>query len=619
MEQWAHYYVSKGLAVFPLLPRDKKPATAHGFKDATTDQTTITAWWTQNPDYNIGIATGAASGGLVVIDLDINQDKGYDGRETLRDWEASNGILPETWMSITGRGGYHLFYHDCATNSNRTGLYEGVDIRGDGGYIVAPPSIHPNGRRYEWEQSPEEFALSDTDSVVACFLMGPPAGGMAKAYKTPDEIPEGGRNAELYRLACSMQARGDAPEAIRAAVEATNESRCIPPLDQGEINTLLKSAGRHESGTAPYRVTASNGVMKPMKAEVVTFSDAVDSAAYETIDFKPLVWIIKGILPNAGLAGVYAKPKVGKTWFCYELAFAIATGGVFLGTQQIKGDVVYYDLETTGRNRQKRLKKMSRDGPIPSGIKFISEVGTLGHGFEEDLAYRLKQFPNTRVAIVDTIKKIRNPVPQGLSENQHDDAEIGRLAKFANDHNILIVAVSHNKKAAEEDPFDSALGSISIIGSLDAVLVFTQSRGENGEVTGTTLHVKGREVEEEHYKMDFQDCRWSIVGKAEDVDIMKARNDFMNNPITKAVLAILKPENGMEWKGKAKEFIDEAARHGIDLTRFSSQSVTTQMKAMEGQFIMYCGIEHKEIKHKGNSTIHHFYSTAIKFEGFEAL
>ncbi|MGL4283786.1 MAG: bifunctional DNA primase/polymerase, partial [Eubacterium aggregans] len=170
MEQWVLYYASKGLAVFPLLPMDKKSATAHGFKDATTDQNAITALWKQNPDYNIGIATGAASGGLIIIDLDVNHDKGYDGRKTLRDCEASNGVLPETWASITCRGGYHLFYHDCTTNSNRTGLYEGVDIRGNGGYIVAPPSIHPNGRRYEWEQSPEEYALSETDPVMASFL-----------------------------------------------------------------------------------------------------------------------------------------------------------------------------------------------------------------------------------------------------------------------------------------------------------------------------------------------------------------------------------------------------------------------------------------------------------------
>lgn len=145
MKEWALYYAELGLAVFPLAYRNKVPAIEGGCKAATTEKSKIERWWNQNPRYNIGIATGNKSNGLVVIDLDVDKNKGIDGYEVLRDWQNKHGELPETWQSITGRGGYHYFYKDTITHSNKVGLYEGVDIRGEGGYIVAPPSVHPNG------------------------------------------------------------------------------------------------------------------------------------------------------------------------------------------------------------------------------------------------------------------------------------------------------------------------------------------------------------------------------------------------------------------------------------------------------------------------------------------
>ena len=172
MKEWALYYAELGLAVFPLAYRNKVPAIEGGCKAATTEKSKIERWWNQNPRYNIGIATGNKSNGLVVIDLDVDKNKGIDGYEVLRDWQNKHGELPETWQSITGRGGYHYFYKDTITHSNKVGLYEGVDIRGEGGYIVAPPSVHPNGNTYEWEQEPKEYEIAQVDDIVNDFFKG---------------------------------------------------------------------------------------------------------------------------------------------------------------------------------------------------------------------------------------------------------------------------------------------------------------------------------------------------------------------------------------------------------------------------------------------------------------
>ena len=110
MMEWALFYAAQGLAVFPLSPKDKYPIYKGGFKIATTDPKQIGQWWRRNPDANIGIATGQVSGGVFVIDLDVDENKGINGYETLRDWERDHKDLPDTANTITGRGGYHLFY-----------------------------------------------------------------------------------------------------------------------------------------------------------------------------------------------------------------------------------------------------------------------------------------------------------------------------------------------------------------------------------------------------------------------------------------------------------------------------------------------------------------------------
>lgn len=242
MKEWALHYAEMGLAVFPLVCRDKVPAVVGGCKVATTERTTIERWWDKNPQYNIGIATGNKSSGLVVIDLDVDKNKGIDGYDVLRDWQNKHGKLPETWQSITGRGGYHYFYKDAIVHSNRVGLYEGVDIRGEGGYIVAPPSVHPNGNIYEWEQGPEEYEIAQVDNIVNDFLKGEKQRRDSEHktnFKVPELIPEGKRVDTIVRLIASLRIKGLDDDAIKAAVRVENEKRCNPPLKEKELEKAV--------------------------------------------------------------------------------------------------------------------------------------------------------------------------------------------------------------------------------------------------------------------------------------------------------------------------------------------------------------------------------------------
>lgn len=139
-------YAARGWAVFPLAPGTKKPFKAsHGFKDATTDAVIIRRWWAETPKADIGVATGARSG-VFVIDADIYKDP-----HALDDLQQHIGELPETFTVKTPRGGRHLYFQMPPGRSIRNSegrLAEVIDVRGDGGYVVAPPSTF-EGQPYQ--------------------------------------------------------------------------------------------------------------------------------------------------------------------------------------------------------------------------------------------------------------------------------------------------------------------------------------------------------------------------------------------------------------------------------------------------------------------------------------
>src|SRR4051794_13606689 len=139
MLQAALQLATRGLLVFPCWPHDKRPATAHGVKDATVDPNLIDRWWRQRPDFNIGVATGAVSK-ILVVDIDD-----LEAEVELKKLEIEHSILPATVESVTARG-RHLFFRwperDVRNSAGK--VAPGLDIRGNGGFVVVPPSLHPS-------------------------------------------------------------------------------------------------------------------------------------------------------------------------------------------------------------------------------------------------------------------------------------------------------------------------------------------------------------------------------------------------------------------------------------------------------------------------------------------
>lgn len=169
--QAAENYARAGWSVFPLKPRDKVPLTAHGFKDASTNIERVREWWGKEPNANIGLNCGKS--GLVVVDLD--KRAAHDGLAEWASLLAKQRLTIRTSTSLTGGGGQHLLFKapEGVKIGNSAGrLAPGIDIRGDGGYVVLPPSIHPSGKPYAW--SDNSASIEPLPAVVVDILSHEP-------------------------------------------------------------------------------------------------------------------------------------------------------------------------------------------------------------------------------------------------------------------------------------------------------------------------------------------------------------------------------------------------------------------------------------------------------------
>jgi hypothetical protein len=228
-------YVREGLPVFPV-KHNKKPWTEHGFKDASTDAQQIRLWWREHPDAGVAMPTGTASGRIVV---DIDPRNGGD--KSLAILEEEHGALPATLESHTGGGGRHLFFVCRGRSFQKCELARGIDIQGEGAYVVLPPSFHSSGHRYGWVNG---NAIAELplwlEELLLAHKSSSPAGTSDGA-----RIPEGHRNNTLTSLAGSMRRRGMSVEAIRVALWTENISRCQPPLSRADVDRIANSVGRY--------------------------------------------------------------------------------------------------------------------------------------------------------------------------------------------------------------------------------------------------------------------------------------------------------------------------------------------------------------------------------------
>lgn len=333
-------YASWGWHVLPVLPNGKNPATQHGVNDATIDPVQIARWWTQNPEFNIGIAAGERSG-LVVFDIDPRNG----GDDSWSKWIRDNGATPDGLMQLTAGGGqHHIGIYEPGIRSCK--LVEGVDLLSNGRYFVAYPSTI-EGREYQWEASSDPF-----DGIVPFKIPTRWYNAYNSRRKPIDVTPSttggglihGSRNNGLTALGGAMRRYGMTESEIMAALAIANETRCEIPLPSSELSQIVKSVCRYDLESD---IAASVSVGSEAADDILAASMAQKSEYFFTRGTaflgqpSPLMWIIKGWIPDLGVSMVYGESGSGKTFITLDMACHIAAGLEWQGRRTRSGLVVY--------------------------------------------------------------------------------------------------------------------------------------------------------------------------------------------------------------------------------------------------------------------------------------
>lgn len=261
MQQAARRLHALGFATLPIKPGTKEPATAHGVKDATRDDTVTDAFYERNPNHGIGVS----GDGFVIFDFDVHDD--VDGRDQLLDWE-----LPDTLCQTTPSGGYHMIYRTSEEVRPSVNSELAVDVRGWHSYIVCDPTP---GYCFE-----DDSEIAEADETVMRFLEHVrPKKKKPRPFKAQSggnvKTKEGqGRNSELFAYGASLQSAARPDEEIEGLMYAYNKGHFDPPLDEVEfqkcVNSVLTTLPKGHSEEVK---AAQRGRGRPRKFDHVKVGD----------------------------------------------------------------------------------------------------------------------------------------------------------------------------------------------------------------------------------------------------------------------------------------------------------------------------------------------------------
>lgn len=232
-------------ASLPIRASAKTPLTDHGFKDASMDPEQHQAWAEKYPDSNVAYATGAVSGYLLVVDIDVKNNK--DGAKSFLRLERENGKFPETRRVLTPSGGFHLLfrYPSHLKVLCKVGFRDGIDIRADGGYCLAPPSAI-GGEEYLWDEPGTPIAEPPAWLLEECAK---PTRRAKKKFATA--TVEGSRNQAVMLYAFNLLNGGLDYERLAHELIDFNFANCQPPLPETEVMSIAENVlNSHKKSSA---------------------------------------------------------------------------------------------------------------------------------------------------------------------------------------------------------------------------------------------------------------------------------------------------------------------------------------------------------------------------------
>lgn len=433
-------HATKGRPVFPANPDTKSPMVKTGFKAATTDENQIREWWTKWPNAAIAMPTGERSGYMV---LDCDPRNG--GIESLtRIMPSGENIVKD--VSTPSDGFHSILKNDTRFKSSvGKGPITGLDVRGEGGYVIIPPSTRSDGKGWvgrvpeledahtipDWLAEPL-LAAQKTPTKVETGLDGPP-------------IEKGTRNYALFHIGCSLRGQGWEEDEIVAHLREVNKKRCAQPLDDAELTDIIGNVVQYEKGVdsdaETDRIRAQLGIPLVVehdeeKPEPETTPTETLTAIYDRYKDYSVPWVIRPIAALGEVTLLAAPPKKGKTTFILQALRKLAMDGI---------PVLYYSLEMAKPTLVSRIRSLM--GELDWTTDFFEKFYVVGpdelrESLWEDIIGRVQE-TGTQIVVVDNLLAT---VVGDINKTDISAKVMNTAFAAASKLNVAIVLISHTRK-----------------------------------------------------------------------------------------------------------------------------------------------------------------------------
>jgi RecA-family ATPase len=438
-------YSSMGFCILPVSPNDKKPlltSWTRFTKEKPTEEM-ITNWFTALKPVGVGMVTGSISG-VIVVDIDTKSGLDY--------MDITNKY-PTEIISRTPSGGFHLFYrHPGFEVRNRVDVIKGVDVRGDGGFIVLPPTSR-NGEFYSWisfgniGEYPTEL-LGDKESH------GLQSNNEKWISDIMKGVKRGNRNNSAARLAGYLFGKAIPFDIIVSILYKWNENN-DPPMNKMELDATLQSVFKRSQ-----RVTVTK-IKKESMAEYSGFDLVLMDKYFRKYGGEGVEWAVDGWMPDHSIVFLVSPPESYKTWMLLDLAVSIASGEPFLGEFKVnnKGPVIIIQQEDSHSGITERLSVILQSRlnlhpvlskehitmPILPSIPIYIHPSRSLRFDDEKIMNELEEAINRirpTCVIIDPLYSAAK-VENYMADSAED---MFRLKKFRDDYGCSFVIAHHSKK-----------------------------------------------------------------------------------------------------------------------------------------------------------------------------